>query len=178
MHRNRVAAVGRASNLELPIASRDDPDVATTKESCAANTDPLVIQRVPGAIAVAGSEDRETIRERELRDHSNCDLWLSRGQPKPEDRFPSRRNRSRSGTGGSVEKPVAGRSRASRCGAMQMKRPALIFPDINHSPADHAITKNTDALVIERLPFAESVGFLQHSQFLVEPDMPVSHGVH
>jgi hypothetical protein len=61
---------------------------------------------------------------------------------------------------------------------MQMKRPALIFPHIDHPAADDAITKNTDALVIERLPFAESVGFPQHSQFLVEPDMPVSHGVH
>jgi hypothetical protein len=60
---------------------------------------------------------------------------------------------------------------------MQVKCPPLIFPDIDHPAADHPITKHTDAKIIERVPFAESVTFLEHSQFLVEPDVPVPHGV-
>jgi hypothetical protein len=60
---------------------------------------------------------------------------------------------------------------------MQVKCPPLIFPDIDHPTADHPITKHTDAKIIERVPFAESVTFLEHSQFLVEPDVPVPHGV-
>jgi hypothetical protein len=60
---------------------------------------------------------------------------------------------------------------------MQMESATLVFPDINHSAADHSIAKHADATIIERVPFAESVTFLEHSQFLVEPDVPVPHGV-
>ncbi|HSU85133.1 MAG TPA: hypothetical protein VLI42_00225 [Chthoniobacterales bacterium] len=74
-----------------------------------------------------------------------------------------------------MEKPVARRRRAAGRRAVQMKRPPFIFPDINHPAADHSITKNTHAPIIERLPFTISVAFLQHPQFLVKPDMPVSH---
>ena len=56
-----------------------------------------------------------------------------------------------------------------------MEDPAVIFPHIDHPAADEAIAKNTDALVIEGMPFTESVQFLQHPSFLIKPDMPVPH---
>lgn len=58
---------------------------------------------------------------------------------------------------------------------MQMERPVLIFPDIDHPAADYPITTGTDATIVERVPFAESVAFLQDSQLFVKPDVPVPH---
>jgi hypothetical protein len=61
MHRDRVAALGWAVNLELPISLRYDLKIVTGKEFCAANAEPLVIERTPRPIAVAVLEERKTV---------------------------------------------------------------------------------------------------------------------
>lgn len=124
----------------------------------------------------SGERERsQSIHREQKAERSSQPDSLGWRKPEPKQRrAPLHRCRSRR-PGCSMEKPVARRSRAARRGAVQMKRPPVIFPDIDHPAADHPITKHADATIIERVPFAESVAFLQDSQLFVKPDVPVPH---
>ena len=64
-----------AVNVELPIATRYDPDIVTGKELCAANADALILQRMPSPIGIAIPKNPETIVGRGLHSHLDA-VWL------------------------------------------------------------------------------------------------------
>jgi hypothetical protein len=50
---------------------------------------------------------------------------------------------------------------------MEMITAVAILPDINHSSANDPIAQDADAPVIQRVPLAMTVGFLQYGQSIL-----------
>ena len=42
------------------------------------------------------------------------------------------------------------------------------LPDVNHPPGDHLLAEDANALIIQRMPFAMSIGGLKRHQFIIQ----------
>jgi hypothetical protein len=52
----------------------------------------------------------------------------------------------------------------------------VILPNVDHPAGDDSVAKDTDAPIIERIPFAITVGFLEHGQSIRQSDVSVHSG--
>jgi hypothetical protein len=59
---------------------------------------------------------------------------------------------------------------------MQPVAAIALLPDIDHPAADHPVAKHADPPVIEAIPFAKAIRFLEGNQFFCERDTPVHPG--
>ena len=103
---------------------------------------------------------------------------LDSGPREPQGHFRSAAldNFGRRPPNGSMIKPIARPGSAAGRRTMQPIASIPGLPDINHPAVDEPVAEDTDARVIQRIPFAVSIELLEHAQFFIEPDVSIPHG--
>ena len=74
---------------------------------------------------------------------------------------------------GVVVKPVARRCHTTGRGTVEVIIAARVLPDVDHPPGHHSIAKDTNPPVVERMPPAQTIAFLEDDEFVLERDVPI-----